>query len=51
MTRNIQSPLDSARVKVEHTYLGPLDSKLAQALIKCDAEVSGLCIHKYSTWS
>uniref|UniRef100_A0A0N5AJ61 Tr-type G domain-containing protein n=1 Tax=Syphacia muris TaxID=451379 RepID=A0A0N5AJ61_9BILA len=38
VTRNIKSPLDSAAVKVEHTYLGPLDSNLAQALMKCDAE-------------
>ncbi|KAK6101484.1 U5 small nuclear ribonucleoprotein component [Brugia pahangi] len=37
VTQNIKSPSDNASTKVEHTYLGPMDSKLAQALMKCDA--------------
>ncbi|VIO91369.1 Uncharacterized protein BM_BM13732 [Brugia malayi] len=37
VTQNIKSPSDNANTKVEHTYLGPMDSKLAQALMKCDA--------------
>ncbi|MFH4982360.1 hypothetical protein AB6A40_009069 [Gnathostoma spinigerum] len=39
VVQNVKSPFDSARTKVEHTYLGPMDSKMAQALMKCDAEV------------
>lgn len=39
VTQNIKSPADNASTKVEHTYLGPMDSKLAQALMKCDADV------------
>lgn len=39
VTQNIKSPSDNASTKVEHTYLGPMDSKLAQALMKCDADV------------
>uniref|UniRef100_A0A0R3RWB3 Tr-type G domain-containing protein n=1 Tax=Elaeophora elaphi TaxID=1147741 RepID=A0A0R3RWB3_9BILA len=38
VTQNIKSPSDNASTKVEHTYLGPMDSKLAQALMKCDAD-------------
>uniref|UniRef100_A0A1I7VWN7 Elongation factor 2 n=1 Tax=Loa loa TaxID=7209 RepID=A0A1I7VWN7_LOALO len=38
VTQNIKSPSDNAGTKVEHTYLGPMDSKLAQALMKCDAD-------------
>ncbi|VDM47841.1 unnamed protein product, partial [Toxocara canis] len=38
VTQNIKSPDENARVKTEHTYLGPMDSKMAEALFKCDAE-------------
>lgn len=37
--KNIKSPEENARSKVEHTYLGPMDSKLALEIIKCNAEV------------
>uniref|UniRef100_F1KTY9 116 kDa U5 small nuclear ribonucleoprotein component n=1 Tax=Ascaris suum TaxID=6253 RepID=F1KTY9_ASCSU len=38
VTRNIKSPTENARIKTEHIYLGPMDSKMAEALFKCDAE-------------
>ncbi|KAK4056965.1 hypothetical protein OIO90_001865 [Microbotryomycetes sp. JL221] len=34
---HVPSPLEGARAKVESTYTGSIDSPLAQAMIKCDA--------------
>ncbi|XP_043221860.1 116 kDa U5 small nuclear ribonucleoprotein component-like isoform X1 [Amphibalanus amphitrite] len=35
---HIPSPLDNARHKIEHTYSGPSDSPLAEAMAECDAD-------------
>lgn len=37
VVKNILSPKENAKTKVEHTYLGPADSKLAMDMHKCDA--------------
>ena len=37
--QHIPSPLTAAKVKVESTYVGPLDDELAEAMTSCDAEV------------
>jgi translation elongation factor EF-G len=48
VSKNIPSPIENAKTKVEHTYLGPMDSELAQALTRCDSEVTfrngSLCV-------
>jgi 116 kDa U5 small nuclear ribonucleoprotein component len=36
----IKSPQDNAKIKVEHIYTGPLESEIAEDMIKCDPEVS-----------
>jgi 116 kDa U5 small nuclear ribonucleoprotein component len=36
----IKSPQDNAKTKVEHIYTGPLDSEIAEDMIKCNPEVS-----------
>lgn len=38
----IKSPQDNAKNKVEHIYTGPLESEIAEDMIKCDPEVSFL---------
>lgn len=37
VVKNIKSPIDNAKTKVEHIWLGPLESKLAEEMSKCDA--------------
>ncbi|CAJ0962944.1 unnamed protein product, partial [Mesorhabditis belari] len=37
VTLHIQSPADNARAKVEHCWTGPMESKLAEEMVKCDA--------------
>ncbi len=36
--RFIPSPVEAARTKVEHIYTGPLNSPVAEAMMKCDAK-------------
>lgn len=36
--QHIPSPVDSAKTKVEHTYTGPLDDELGDAMVSCDPE-------------
>uniref|UniRef100_A0A914UWU3 Tr-type G domain-containing protein n=1 Tax=Plectus sambesii TaxID=2011161 RepID=A0A914UWU3_9BILA len=38
VSKNIPSPIENAKAKVEHTYLGPMDSELAQSLTRCDSD-------------
>ena len=40
VVQHIPSPQENARRKIEHTWLGPAESKMAKELYKCDAEVS-----------
>ncbi|KHJ90258.1 hypothetical protein OESDEN_09902 [Oesophagostomum dentatum] len=37
VVKNIKSPIDNAKTKVEHIWLGPADSKLAAEMSKCEA--------------
>ncbi|KAK5972838.1 hypothetical protein GCK32_004542 [Trichostrongylus colubriformis] len=37
VVKNIKSPVDNAKNKVEHIWLGPAESKLATEMAKCDA--------------
>ncbi|CAI4232119.1 unnamed protein product [Auanema sp. JU1783] len=37
VVKNIKSPQENAKTKIEQTWLGPADSKLAQEMYKCDA--------------
>ncbi|WKX98450.1 hypothetical protein Q1695_013828 [Nippostrongylus brasiliensis] len=37
VVKNIKSPIDNAKNKVEHIWLGPAESKLAAEMSKCDA--------------
>lgn len=41
---HIPSPVEGAKAKIEHTYTGPLDSALAESMLKCDPE-GPLVIH------
>ncbi|CAI5445577.1 unnamed protein product [Caenorhabditis angaria] len=38
VVNNIKSPLDNAKTKVDQTYLGPSDSKLAHEMYKCNSD-------------
>ncbi|KAJ1363521.1 U5 small nuclear ribonucleoprotein component [Parelaphostrongylus tenuis] len=37
VVKNIKSPVENAKTKVEHIWLGPAESKLAAEMHKCDA--------------
>jgi len=37
--QHIKSPQDNAKTKVEHIYTGPLESEIAEDMIKCDPDV------------
>ncbi|VDM58424.1 unnamed protein product [Angiostrongylus costaricensis] len=37
VVKNIKSPIENAKNKVEHIWLGPAESKLASEMHKCDA--------------
>ncbi|KAK6028841.1 GTP-binding domain protein [Ostertagia ostertagi] len=37
VVKNIKSPIENAKTKVEHIWLGPAESKLAAEMAKCDA--------------
>lgn len=39
VVKNFKSPIENAKTKVEHIWLGPADSKLASEMAKCDANV------------
>ena len=39
--QHIPSPVDNAKLKVQHIYTGPLDSDLAEDMCSCDPDVSG----------
>jgi hypothetical protein len=38
--QHIPSPVDNARLKVQHIYTGPLDTVLAEDMCNCDPDVS-----------
>lgn len=38
--QHIPSPVDNARLKVQHIYTGPLESVLAEDMCNCDPDVS-----------
>ncbi|EPB73115.1 elongation factor Tu GTP binding domain protein [Ancylostoma ceylanicum] len=37
VVKNIKSPIENAKTKVEHIWLGPAESKLASEMARCDA--------------
>ncbi|EUB56665.1 U5 small nuclear ribonucleoprotein component [Echinococcus granulosus] len=43
--KHVPSPVASARVKISHTYSGPLDSAIARDMIACRAESPHLMVH------
>ncbi|QSL64146.1 hypothetical protein MERGE_000301 [Pneumocystis wakefieldiae] len=42
--KNIPSPIEGSLAKIQHTYTGPLDSEIAQSMLKCDSN-GHLVIH------
>lgn len=40
---HVPSPQAGARTKIEHTYTGPLDSELADAMLDCDPDGPLMC--------
>jgi U5 small nuclear ribonucleoprotein component len=38
--QHIPSPVDNAKLKVQHIYTGPLDTDLAEDMCNCDPDVS-----------
>ncbi|KAI9022598.1 elongation factor Tu GTP binding domain-containing 2 [Hyaloraphidium curvatum] len=38
VTKFAPNPLENARTKVEHIYTGPMDSAIAEAMMRCDPE-------------
>lgn len=38
--QHVPSPQEGARIKIEHTYTGGLDSDLGEAMAECDPDVS-----------
>jgi U5 small nuclear ribonucleoprotein component len=40
ITQHIRAPSDATRLKVAHTYTGPVDAPFTQAIGDCDPDVS-----------
>jgi U5 small nuclear ribonucleoprotein component len=38
--QHIPSPVDNARLKVQHIYTGPLETALGEDMCNCDPDVS-----------